>query len=217
MATPPRVRKTQAERTEQTRQLLIDATIRSVRDNGYRATTTRRIADYAGVSLGAVAHHFPTRALLVGAALDTVSARLAHAIETETETIAARPGRDTELLLDLLWSNFSGESFLVWLRLWLAAAEEPELRDAVIAADQRLAHDLARLLPPLAPAGHDRRDWMRRVNVALDTIRGLSLLTHHQPSEAPPADRWPSARRELVRLLDGPPPDTRTTPSDMPN
>ena len=41
-------RRTQAQRTEETRHRLIDATIRAIRDDGYRATTTRRIADYAG-------------------------------------------------------------------------------------------------------------------------------------------------------------------------
>jgi AcrR family transcriptional regulator len=194
-------RRTQAQRTEETRHRLINATIRAIRDDGYRATTTRRIADYAGVSLGAVAHHFPTRAELIAAALDAVASKIIKAIEHEARALAAGPAGPNEILLDTLWKNFSGDSFLVWLRVWLAAADDPDLREAVAEADRRMSGNLAHVLPPLAPASMSHADWMRRLNVALDAIRGLSLISHYQPGIGSAPDRWPATRRELTRLL----------------
>ncbi|MFZ3268217.1 MAG: helix-turn-helix domain-containing protein, partial [Mycobacterium sp.] len=62
--------QTQQARRDQTRARLIEATIRSIADHGYPATTTRQIAESAGASLGAIAHHFPARVDLIATALE---------------------------------------------------------------------------------------------------------------------------------------------------
>ncbi|MBF6245782.1 TetR/AcrR family transcriptional regulator [Nocardia elegans] len=201
MKTGASPRRTQAQRTEETRQRLISATIRAIRDDGYRATTTRRVADYAGVSLGAVAHHFPNRAALISAALDAVASRLIASVEDQARTLATGGPIDHRALLDTLWASFTGESFLVWIRVWLAASEDPDVRDAAVEADRHMSANLARVLPPLAPDGLSTADWMRRLNVVLDAMRGLSLMSYYQPGHEDAPDRWPSARRELLRLL----------------
>ncbi|TSE01586.1 TetR family transcriptional regulator [Skermania sp. ID1734] len=198
---PQLTRRTQAERTERTRSLLVEAAIRAIRDDGYQAATTRRVAEYAGVSLGAVAHHFPTRADLIAATLDHVATRVVGAIKEEAAALEGG-AQDLGALLDVLWRNFTGESFVVWVRVWLAAAADPDLHVAVAAADRRMSENLARVLPPFAPAGLGAADWIRRVNVALDAIRGLSLLETYKPGEAPMPDRWLATRRELLRMLE---------------
>ena len=77
--------RTQQARRDQTRARLIEATIRSIADHGYPATTTRQIAESAGASLGAIAHHFPARVDLIATALDEVG----HRMETELRRRAA--------------------------------------------------------------------------------------------------------------------------------
>src|SRR5260370_2151944 len=67
--TPARPRRTQAERTAATRGALLDATFDSIVELGYGATTTTEVAHRAGVSLGALLHHFPTKAELLSAAV----------------------------------------------------------------------------------------------------------------------------------------------------
>ena len=189
------------ERTEQTRQLLTEATIRALRDDGYRATTTRRVADYAGVSLGAVAHHFPSRADLIAAALDRVSSGLIATIQEETQALTPDDPRHSELLLDVLWDAFTGWRFLVWLRVWLAVADDPVLQGPVVAADRQMSQSLGAILPALSPTGMGRDTWLRKVNVALDAIRGLSLVVHYQPGKDSAASHWPATRHELAQLL----------------
>lgn len=195
-------RRTQPQRTEHTRGVLVQATIQAIRDDGYRATTTRRVASYAGVSLGALAHHFPNRSDLIAAALDAVAARLIHSVQVETNALRRGTADASRRLLDALWRSFTDEAFLVWLRVWLAAADDPDLRDAVLEADRRMSRNLARILPRLAPDSLSTTDWMRRLNVCLDAIRGLCLIQHYQPRREPAPDRWQPTRRELIRLLD---------------
>ena len=63
-------RRSQAERSEQMRRRLIDATITCLAKDGYVKTTIRRIAGRAKVSHGAAGHHFPNKAALIAAAAE---------------------------------------------------------------------------------------------------------------------------------------------------
>src|SRR5262245_57913022 len=65
-------RPTQLERVEAMRARLLDATLECLVEQGFGAMSTNDVVRRAGVSRGALAHHFPTRADLMAAA----SARL---------------------------------------------------------------------------------------------------------------------------------------------
>ena len=63
-----RTRRTLAERSNETRGLLLDATIESLIDRGYRDTTTTDVVRRAGLTRGAQVYHFPRKIELVQAA-----------------------------------------------------------------------------------------------------------------------------------------------------
>ena len=54
-----------AGKGEQTRQRIRTAALRSFRENGYDATTIRKIADELGMSVGATNYHFPSKNHLI--------------------------------------------------------------------------------------------------------------------------------------------------------
>ncbi|MFC7484331.1 TetR/AcrR family transcriptional regulator [Luedemannella flava] len=58
-----------AARGDATRDKLLDATIRLVREVGYTQTTTRAIAQAAGVAEGTLYRHYPDKAGLFVAAI----------------------------------------------------------------------------------------------------------------------------------------------------
>src|SRR3546814_18580829 len=58
-------RGSNAERSASMRQRLLDAAIACLCRVGYAATTTNLVTEEAGVSRGAMPHHFPTRLDLV--------------------------------------------------------------------------------------------------------------------------------------------------------
>ncbi|MGY3442537.1 AcrR family transcriptional regulator [Bradyrhizobium sp. USDA 4473] len=66
-------RRTQAERSETTRKQLMDAAVKLIRRNGYVGLRTIEVADLAGVSRGALMHHFPSKHELVVAVLAYVN------------------------------------------------------------------------------------------------------------------------------------------------
>ena len=64
------LRRSQDERTAQTRARVLDAVLGCLVERGYAGTTTTAVAARAGVSRGAQLHHYRTRAALVAAAVE---------------------------------------------------------------------------------------------------------------------------------------------------
>ena len=60
----------QAEKSAITRLSILEATIKCLLELGYANTTTALIANYAGVSRGAMMHHFPSRLSVMRAVVD---------------------------------------------------------------------------------------------------------------------------------------------------
>jgi AcrR family transcriptional regulator len=79
------VRGPHAERTAAMRQRLIQTAIACVCDLGYAATTTQLVTDRAGVSRGAILHHFPTK-------VDLMVAVAEYAASYQTEWLRERLG-----------------------------------------------------------------------------------------------------------------------------
>ena len=125
----PAPRRTQAQRTAATRGVLLDATVDCLVSQGFSGTTTTEVARRAGVSPGALLHHFPAKA-------DLLSAAVGHLFEMRVAEyrkamVNLDPGADrVEAGLDLLWSMFSGPTFVAWLELWVAARCDPSLAEA---------------------------------------------------------------------------------------
>lgn len=63
-------RLTQEERSEKSRQLILDSALKLFSHKGYGATSVRDIAEEAGVSKGNVYHHFPDKETIFRALLD---------------------------------------------------------------------------------------------------------------------------------------------------
>ena len=74
-------RRTNQERSATTRAAVLDATIEQLAECGYGRTTTVEVAGRAGVSRGALVHHFSTRADLVLAALEYLCERRLEELE----------------------------------------------------------------------------------------------------------------------------------------
>jgi AcrR family transcriptional regulator len=128
-------RRTQAERTAATRGRILDATVETLLELGYRATTTQEVNRRAGVSRGALLHHFPTRESLVVAAVS-------HLVEQRLEEILSRP-RTGDEDLEILVEAFSGPLFEAALELWVAARTDESLRTALIPLERKVNDALA--------------------------------------------------------------------------
>ena len=200
---PARPRRSQSERREETRGRLLDATVESLIEVGYAGTTIRRVTELAGVSQGAQSHHFPHRVDLVTSAFERLAEQR---VERYRERARELPGdRATRLraLLDLLWEDFSSPLFTVAVKLWVAAAEDEELRERLVPVEKRIHTNMARLSADVAGDLGAEAGFDRKLAVAMNTVAGLALTREFDPSgRASKGNPWPYHRETLERMLD---------------
>jgi AcrR family transcriptional regulator len=191
-------RRTQAERRTVTRAALLDATIECLAQEGYARTTTRRIASRAGVTPGALQHHFATKAQLVGETMRHVMAGFAHEMLAQPEPSAASERERNELLLDRMWKLHNGPLFQAALELLVAARTNPELRASLRGAERDRARWIATAGPTLYPRLAEQPGFAELVMTGQATMRGLAMLAFAGGTQAQTA--WPAAREHLLAL-----------------
>jgi AcrR family transcriptional regulator len=183
-----RTRRTQEERSTTTRGRILDAALECLAELGYAATTTIVVAERAGVSRGAQLHHFPTRAALISAAVQSLFTQLTAAYAEAFARVAPRSDR-VAAAVDLLWKIFQDPRLTAVLELHVAARTDDELRRELVPIAERHHADVLRLAReyfPQAAATNPR--FAEVLDVVLDTLQGLAvrrLVTAHPRALAP--------------------------------
>lgn len=166
-------RRTQAERSAQTRGLLLDAALDCLAEFGYAGTTTTIVASRAGVSRGAQLHHFPTRASLVAAAIAHLFAEMTEAYQFAFAELGSETDRLTAAL-DLLWSMFTHPRYPAVTELHTAARTDPELRTALLPIAETHRDNVHKLAADYFPAAaRDRARFDATLAMLLDTMHGM--------------------------------------------
>lgn len=198
-----KVRRTQEQRTAETRARLLDATIESLIEVGYAATTTRRVAELAGVSQGAQTHHFPYRVDLVTAAIARLAEQRIEVIERAVLRLPEDLGARIDPVLDGLWADYASDVFTVFVKVWVAAADDPELYERLVPIEREFSRSIGRLVGRLAAGEDVTADAEGRAATVLATMRGLALTYRFEPVAGDPPDRWPAVRAVLAEVLAG--------------
>lgn len=169
-----RKHRTQAERSERTRELLLDATVDCLVELGYAHTTVQEICQRAGLSRGAQQHHFTTKAELMTSALEHLFARLSAQILSTTAELPPGPER-IEVGIDQLWAAYSGTLSTAAVELWVAARTDPELRRSLLPVDRALGHATLQFYRHIVGQDIDEQRAETLLLLTVNLIRGLAL------------------------------------------
>ncbi len=129
--TEPARRRTQEERREDTRLRLLRATIDLLRDHGFSRLTTPDIARRAGVSRGALTHHFANRE-------DLLVQAIAHLLHESTEGLRQladaypAPTMPVDDLVDYLWEMMASGLFQVTMEFLPEARHNAPFRERLL-------------------------------------------------------------------------------------
>jgi betaine-aldehyde dehydrogenase len=142
------------ERDDGRKSQLIEATIATIADVGYSATTLALIGQRAGVSTGLVAHYFEDKNGLIEATLRSLGRRLSQATAQRLRDCATPRARVQAVIDAALAANeFERQTSTVWLAFWGEALHSPSLRRIQRVYQRRslssLSHALQALVPPL--------------------------------------------------------------------
>ncbi len=189
-------RRSQHERSTATRARVLDATVASLVEDGYAATTISRIQERAGVARGTLLHHFPTRATLLVAVVEDVAARRLRVLEDDTDRRASGRWDD---VVDLVWADLQSPVFLAVLELWVAARTDDDLRAALVPVERAVFEAVHRAVSALVVDDDPRVPTL--VQFTIDLLTGstmTTLLVDQQRAQTVLLDRW---RRAIPVLL----------------
>lgn len=200
-------RVTRADRARATREHLIATTIDVVRQRSYGQATLFEVAKAAGVTPGALQHHFGSRAVLMLEVLQAILQADDDRGVPWPDAAQPLPAR-AEALVQALWTRlYEPPRFLAAWSVYFGAAGEAELQPPIAAMRQRLAHGLHTRFAAVLPEASVRPGFDAFVDLVLSSLRGLGMARLFGANPAAEA----AQHHQLVRLIvlwsqDSPPP-----------
>ncbi|HVY10972.1 MAG TPA: TetR/AcrR family transcriptional regulator [Mycobacteriales bacterium] len=196
-ASSRRPRRTQAERRATTRRALLDATLEELDEVGYANLTTASVVARAGVTRGAQAHYFATKAELVVQALRHITDQLIDELIAQPPKRADTMREQYGLLLNRLWELNAGIASTALIELWVASRTDPELAEHLDRFQKEISRHLQETAQTVAPEFTALPQAGELLINGLAIIRGLWLL-RAVTSERRIRRLWPAARDQLV-------------------
>lgn len=196
-----RPRRTQEERSATTRRALLEATIDVLVEEGYANLTTTKVAARAAVSRGAQVHHFPTKAALVGEAIQYLIGQVSQSLLSEVGQLPPGPDRAGEAL-DMLWDTYRGRMFQAVVQLSVAGGGDPEIDEKLATLNQVVADLIRGSVPVLFPREASHPDFEDALYTAINAMTGLAMSQRvAKLSEAEVSGRWRRTKAQLLRLI----------------
>ncbi|MVU78803.1 TetR family transcriptional regulator [Nocardia sp. ET3-3] len=194
-------RRTQEQRSSETRTRLLDATIECLVEYGYAGTTTPRVAERAGVTRGAQVHHFGSKTDLVVAAVSHLAQRRTEAAMKELNRV--RAGDDPlGTALEFLWELHQGPLFIAALELWVASRTDTTLAAEVAKVEPFVNNAVLLAVAQLVPNELYRKNVRDFAYTAMDTLRGILMTNFISPDPERAHRRWLRASAQLRLAAD---------------
>lgn len=171
-----RLRVSNPERSAAMRSKLLDATIESLFEVGYFQTSTVAVTERAGVSRGAMLHHFPSKA-------DLIMAASQHIVELRRDMHNDRLGKLTTerekflYLIDVLWEAFQTPSGIARIEIMVGARSDTEIGPRFRKLNDELEERHKQLVWGLAQkiGIKDQRKVRAFVQLYAAALRGLAI------------------------------------------
>lgn len=176
---PKRSRRSQADRTADTRRRVIDAVIESIADVGFSRTTGNEIARRAGVSWGAVQHHFGDKNGVLAAALLETFSHLVEVLGEPDETARTLEAR-VDLFVERAWEHFSSGHYRTSYGIFLDLRTDVESLDEEVTERQVTAWSRIwkRYFPDSRLTRRETRDLMHYCVVVLSGLATTETIGH---------------------------------------
>lgn len=172
----------QAQKSASTRNLIIESALKCFVDLGYSRTTTTEVAKRAGLSRGAMLHHFPSKLEIVKAAVDYLHSKRLRAFR---KSMAKAPplGDQVQQGVENYWEHVKHPMFVAFFELTVAARTDKELAQILRPAQEAFESEWQKACLDIFPQWRGKG---QRFDLAFDLTRyvlegmAISFLTHKE-------------------------------------
>jgi AcrR family transcriptional regulator len=172
----------QAQKSATTKNLIVEAAIHCFVEIGYARTTTTAIANNAGLSRGAMLHHFPSKMDIVRAAVAHLHAKRLRAFRKTVQRTPVQGDR-VHTNLEAYWQHVRHPMFVAFFELAVAARTDSELAAILRPAQEAFEEEWHRTAREVFTEWHTSNT---NFDLALDLTRyvlegmAISFLVHKE-------------------------------------
>jgi AcrR family transcriptional regulator len=172
----------QAQKSASTRNLIVEAAIKCFVELGYARTTTTVIADKAGLSRGAMLHHFPSKLDVVRAAVEHLHAKRLRALR-KAMAKDTPDGDHVRQGVESYWAHVNHPLFVAFFELAVAARTDRELAEILRPAQESFEREWHAATLEVFPEWSGKGE---NFDLAFDLSRyvlegmAISFLTHKE-------------------------------------
>lgn len=127
----------QSRKSALMRERILEAAVDWLVERGYAGFSVLALAERAGVSRGALQHHFPTKGDLVSAVIDHVVDRRIVRFLGDFRASATIVDDQPKQATEMYWDSVQSRDYAAYLELLVAARTDTELRECFAPGAQR--------------------------------------------------------------------------------
>jgi AcrR family transcriptional regulator len=170
-------RRPQHERSAETVARLLEATVDLLHDRGLARLSTSEIAESAGVSRGALTHHFDSKEAIIAGAVSRQLRACTAALHNQAEAMRSSGGSSDELV-DYIWNMMNDRLFYVTMEYLPEARHNPDFRRRILPVVKDFHEGLNAVWAELAEkAGVDVDRALVLMNATMCMMRGMIAQT----------------------------------------
>ena len=140
----PQKGRTQAERSTETRQKIIQAAARIILESGFKKASLGQIAAEAGVTTGAIQHHFGDRAGILFAIIETSFGQHSTRVSTLNTEKGDLEHRISQFI-EIIWDGYSDPLYWATLEIIMNIKDDSEFTERVMSYVSRFNSFIDRL------------------------------------------------------------------------
>ena len=169
-------RTRQRAKSENTRTTILDAAIRCFYERGYNNTTTEKVAREAGVSRGAMLHHFPSRFDLIKAGVNHLHQQRLELFEEQERQIQENAEHSLiEEGIENYWAQLHSPLFTVWNELRVAARTDADLNNILKPAAREFEAKFTKITASVFPDLALSEEFERANFLTAYLLEGMAL------------------------------------------
>jgi len=171
-------------KSEQTRERLLDAAVGLMQAKGHGQLSVHEVARAAGMTAGAVQHHFSSKAALM---LEVITRLIGQLEEASDFWPPAQWSlkRRADHFVQQAWAKLYGEArFAVAWSAYLAAREDALMVAHIVERRGQLTASLHQRMAQSFPEMCQGPEASARVQFVLSALRGIGLVAPFSPADA---------------------------------
>ena len=174
----PYTQTLQEKKSKSTRNLILDSAIECLYEEGYSATSTALIAAKAGLSRGAMMHHYPTKLDLIQALIKHLAEKRKNGFSYLVKAIPNTKRLEQEAGLEAYWKLLISNEYIAFQELRNAARTDNQYSEMLRLATTEIEEEWRDFVLTLFPEWKTKPD---KFVLAMDLTQFLmeGMAMHH--------------------------------------